>query len=51
VLDQLRVAGVVERRGELTSQADAVVELPEKQQADVGGQRGVGHLDSIGNGS
>jgi hypothetical protein len=48
VLGQLRIAGVVQRRGELSGQPDAFVELPQRQQAGVGGERGVGHLDLDG---
>ena len=39
---------VVEHGGELLRQADAFVELPQGQQAGVGGERGVGHLDLDG---
>jgi hypothetical protein len=48
VLGQFWIAGVVQRRGELAGQADAVVELPEGQQAGAGRERGVGHLDLDG---
>src|SRR5262249_39407159 len=48
VLGQRRIARVVEHRGELLRQADARVELPQRQQAGVGRERGLGHLDPNG---
>jgi hypothetical protein len=48
VLGEVRVARVVEHRGELLRQADAFVELPQRQQAGVGRERGLGHLDLNG---
>lgn len=45
VFGQLRIARVVEHRGQLSRQADAFVELAQRQQAGVGRERGVGRLD------
>ena len=38
----------IQNGGELLCQADAFVELPQRQQAGVGSQRSVGHLDLDG---
>jgi len=48
VLGQIRIARIVEHRGELLRQPDTFVELSQRQQAGVGGERGVGHLDLDG---
>src|SRR6185369_10892462 len=48
VLGQLRIARVVEHRGEPLRQADAVVELSQRQQAGVRRERSLGHLDPDG---
>jgi hypothetical protein len=39
VFDEVGIARVVEHRGELLRQADAFVELPQRQQVGVGGER------------
>src|SRR4051812_4238958 len=48
MFDEVGVARVVERRGERLSQADAFVELSQRQQAGVGRERGLGYLDLDG---
>jgi hypothetical protein len=50
VLDEVGVTRVVEHGGELLRQADAFVELSERQQTGVGGERGAGDLDRDGQG-
>ena len=42
------IARVVEGGRELRGEADALVELAQGQQAGVGGERGIGHLDPNG---
>ena len=48
VVDEIGIAGIVEGLGELVGQADAMVELPQRQQSGVRGQGGVGGLDMDG---
>src|SRR5262249_40686745 len=50
VLDEVGIARVVEHGGELPRQADPFIELPQRQQAGVRGERGVGDLDRDGQG-
>ena len=50
VLVEVGIAGVVEGLGELLGKADALVELPQRQQSGVRGKRGVGRLDVDGQG-
>ena len=45
MVDEVGIARVIQRGGELRGQADAVIELPQRQQAGVGGERRVGYLD------
>lgn len=50
VLDEVGIARVVEHSGELSGQADAFVELPQRQQTGVAGERGVRDLNLDGQG-
>ena len=50
VLGQFRIGRVVEHYGELPRQADAFVELPQRQQAGAGRERRIRHLDLDGQG-
>jgi hypothetical protein len=48
VLDEAGIAGIIERRGELADLADAFVQLPQREQASVGPERGVRDLELDG---
>jgi hypothetical protein len=50
VFDEVGIARVVERGGELLGQTDALVELAQRQQAGVGGEWSVGDPNLDGQG-
>jgi hypothetical protein len=48
MVDASGIAWIVEGSGESRGQADAVIELPQGQQASIGSERSVGYLDVNG---